>query len=106
MVLQVLVDTLEVIVRAFASPVLLGLPDTLENGLGLYRGLMPLPDAGRRLHLEDPHRVELFARRFAPRLCVAFDDGVEMIRRDGAWRQGPGTRRLTESGEVELLEAL
>ncbi len=83
-----------------------GNSEVLETGLGLYRGLLPLPDAARRLRLEDPHRVELFARRFAPRLCVAFDDGVEMIRRDGSWSQSPGTRRLTETGEVELLEAL
>ncbi|MEE8524880.1 MAG: hypothetical protein V3T72_13180 [Thermoanaerobaculia bacterium] len=82
-----------------------GNAEMLENGLGLYRGLLALPDAGRRLRLEDPERVALFARRFAPDLCLAFDDGAETTRRDGAWRPNEEIRRLTVAGEVRPLEA-
>ena len=42
-----------------------------DAGLGLCRGLLALPDARRRLRLEDPARVALLARRFAPDLCAA-----------------------------------
>jgi hypothetical protein len=82
-----------------------GNAEVLENGLGLYRGLLVLPDAGRRLHLEDPDRVAFLARRFAPLHCLGFDDGAAMTRHDGGWRSSPETRRLTVAGQVEALES-
>lgn len=81
-----------------------GNAEVLENGLGLYQGRLALPDAGRRLRLEDPKRVALFARRFAPLQCLTFDDGTVMTHQDGVWWSSPETRRLTVAGEVELAE--
>ena len=83
-----------------------GNAEVLDVGLGLYRGLLALPDARHRLRLEDPARVALFARRFAPDLCAALDDGVAIRRiAGGTWRTLAGGHRLTEGGEVRELQA-
>ena len=37
--------------------------------------MIPLPHATHRLRLDDPYRVALFARRFAPDACIALDYG-------------------------------
>ncbi len=83
-----------------------GNAEVLDVGLGLYRGLLALPDARNRLRLEDSARVALFARRFAPDLCAALDEGAA-IRRDeaGGWRSLAGGYRLSAAGEVQELEA-
>ena len=82
-----------------------GHAEVLEAGLGFYRGLLPLPHAGRRLKLDDPMRVALFARRFADLQCVAMDDGATLRWEDGSWRPigGDGARRLLPDGKVEEL---
>lgn len=81
-----------------------GNPEVLDVGLGLFRGLLPLPHAKRRLRLEDPVRVALFARRFAPDTCVILDEGTS-VRRDGAvWRPGRAARLLDTRGMVVPME--
>ncbi len=90
-----------------------GNAEVLDVGLGLYSGLLPLPHARRRLRLEDPFRVELFARRFAPDVCLLLEGGDEVTLDDGqvftATRlRASGTmpaRRLTADGHVEELAA-
>ncbi|MCA9689612.1 MAG: Type 1 glutamine amidotransferase-like domain-containing protein [Nannocystaceae bacterium] len=75
--------------------------ELLHRGLGLLPGVAPLPHARSRLLLDDPARVALFARRFAPAACVALDErcGVTLHgpRRDrrSLW---PNTRALGEDG--------
>ena len=79
-----------------------GNPEVHAPGLGLVSGLVALPHAADRLRLEDPARVSLFARRFAPDLCVAMDDGAR-IQIDGpraAWRATEATRILGTDGRV------
>jgi hypothetical protein len=82
-----------------------GHAEVLEAGLGFYRGLLPLPHARRRLRLDDPLRVALFARRFADLACVAMDDGATLRFEDGRFRPvgGDGSRRLHPDGTVEEL---
>ncbi|MEM7352161.1 MAG: Type 1 glutamine amidotransferase-like domain-containing protein [Acidobacteriota bacterium] len=82
-----------------------GSAEVLDLGLGLFDDLQPLPHARRRLRLNDPGRVELFARRFAPALCLALDEGAAITREDGRWRPISGLRRLSTDGRVERLEA-
>lgn len=84
-----------------------GNAEVLEAGLGLYRGLLPLPHARRRLRLDDPLRVGLMARRFAGDECVALDDGAILRRDGGRWAPwgGDGSRRLLPDGTVAELEA-
>ena len=81
-----------------------GNAEVLDHGLGLFRDLLPLPDAGRRLRLDDPCRVELFARRFAPARCVPLDAGDQVSRQDHRWRPEKSTRRLSADGRVVGLE--
>ena len=81
-----------------------GNPEVLDVGLGLYRGLLPLPHARARLRLTDPVRVALFARRFEPDMCVPLDEGMSVWRARVVWRPGTSTRVLTRNGEVAPLE--
>lgn len=53
--------------------------EVLGDGLGLLPGVLALPHASRRLVLDDRVRVDRFARRFAPRRCVALDPGSEIV---------------------------
>lgn len=73
------------------------------HGLGLCRGVIALPHARRRLRLDDPVRVLVFARRFEPERCVVLDDGVRVDCGDGTCCP-PGTRVLTFDGRIEELE--
>ena len=41
-----------------------GFAEVFEAGLGLYSNLIPLPHAAKRLQLDNPTRVSIFARRF------------------------------------------
>jgi peptidase S51-like protein len=78
-----------------------GHPEVFGAGLGLVPDVLPLPHASRRLRLDDAARVATFARRFAPRVCVAMDRGHGMAWERGAWTSvAGGARRLTEDGEV------
>ena len=65
-----------VIVYHDTPPQGFGNPEVFERGLGLVGGVVALPHARRRLLLDDTERVARFARRFAPALCIAMDDGA------------------------------
>ncbi len=82
-----------------------GNAEVLEEGLGLCQGIVPLPHARRRLHLADPLRVALLARRFAPAAVVALDDGGRITWENFTLRDGRGARQLTAEGAlVDLAE--
>ncbi len=83
-----------------------GNAEVLERGLGEYSDLVPLPHADKRLRLADQPRVSLFARRFAPAVCVALEGGSRLSRLNGgAWVPTEGTRVLTARGEVRRTAA-
>ena len=82
-----------------------GNPEVLDEGLCRFRGLVPLPHAETRLRLEDPARVELFARRFAPAICVPLHGDAHLDWDGEAWIPGGGARRLTEDGRVVAMKA-
>jgi hypothetical protein len=67
-----------------------------EVGLGLFSGVVALPDGSARLRLDDPVRVSRLARRFAPDACVVLDPGSR-AEWDGRWH-GYGSQRLTQEG--------
>jgi hypothetical protein len=87
-----------------------GNAEVLDVGLGVYGGLLPLPHAGRRLRLDEPLRVGLFARRFADELLVALDDRAVLRRVGGRWSAWSSAetedvcRRLLPDGTVAELE--
>lgn len=79
-----------------------GIPEVFGRGMGLFEGLLPLPHASTRLRLGDPDRVSLFARRFAPDVCVALDGGDGVAFEGGSWTVASGgARRLTATGGLE-----
>lgn len=83
-----------------------GLPLMLEHGLGLCPGVIALPHASSRMRLENRENVALFARRFAPRACVALDDASGLIWGGATvgWTLfGDGARRLRTDGRVTDL---
>lgn len=83
-----------------------GHPEVFGPGLGLCPGVLALPDAHRRLRLEDQERVTRFARRFAPLQCAALDDGAG-LRWDGRrWHDAAeGATHLTIAGRIERVVA-
>jgi hypothetical protein len=77
-----------------------GIAEVSDRGLGLFPGVVPLPHAGQRLRLNDPQRVSLFARRFAPEQCVTLDGGASLIWRDNELVECSATFRLTRQGSL------
>lgn len=77
--------------------------EVLSPGLGLVHGVLPLPSAAQRLRLDDPPRVALFARRFAPDLCVCMDGGEQVSGFEGRgdWNVPEACRVLRPDGAVE-----
>jgi hypothetical protein len=77
--------------------------ELVEAGLGRLRGLQPFPHARRRLRLGDPLRVGLLARRLAPAVCIALDEGDFLIHHEDGWTADAPARRLTETGAVATV---
>lgn len=78
--------------------------EVFEIGLGLFRGVLPLPHARRRLRLQDPTRVGIFARRFRPLVCAAMDERTRLHWDGARWRAAAGTRRLCEDGSLAQID--
>jgi len=78
-------------------------PEVLDEGLGVVKGVVPLPHARRRLNLDDRVRVSLMASRFEPAMCAALEDGAALVVRPDGWSAGEGARRLSQAGAVEPL---
>ncbi len=82
-----------------------GDPEVLDEGLGLCPGAVALPDARRRLRLDDPSRVAIFARRFAPATCMVLDPRARADWDGAAWTAAPATWRLGRDGRLHRLAA-
>jgi hypothetical protein len=81
-----------------------GNAEILDVGLGLAPDVLPLPHAQTRLRLEDPVRVSLFARRFAPLAAITLEAGTRLSWDGETWHgEGQETRRLRPSGAVSAL---
>ncbi len=77
-----------------------GNAEVLEHGLGCSAGVLPLPHAARRLRLDDPRRVGLFARRFAPLAAVTLDPGARLVFEGDRLTAAIGSRRLNRDGRL------
>jgi hypothetical protein len=79
----------------------------LDYGLGICPRVVALPHASRRLDLADRGRVMRFAKRLAPRICVALDDASGLIWDGNGWDLfGDGARRLRTSGDITEMQLL
>ncbi len=82
-------------------------------GFNLVQGIIPMPHARYRLELDDPYRVALMARRFAPMDCVGLDytgrvDCLDPSASDGAvpingWQATGHTSILRPDGTVQAI---
>lgn len=70
-----------------------------EVGLGLIPGVVVLPDASRRLRLDDAERGARLARRLAPDTCLLLDPGDRVEWAGSAWRVRRA-RHLTHGGRA------
>lgn len=68
-------------------------------GLGLVPGLVVLPDAARRLRVDDSQRMRRLALRVAPDRCALLDPG-DRVHWDGASLSGVGARRVEYDGAI------
>ena len=83
-----------------------GFAEVFESGLGLFSNLIPLPHAEKRLQLENPDRVSIFARRFSHSICVPLDEGDRIDWDGNWWRTTENTRKLSVSGQLEQWEEI
>jgi hypothetical protein len=81
-----------------------GASEILGEGLGLVPNIVMLPHPETRLRLDDPERVGLLARRFAPAACLAFPEGAHLRTRDGQIAASSGVIRLRGEGDCAPLE--
>jgi hypothetical protein len=81
-----------------------GASEILDEGLGLAPGVVPLPHPDLRLRLDDPERVGLLARRFAPAQCLALPEGAHVVIRDGRLERPSSVTLLQQDGSCRLLE--
>jgi hypothetical protein len=78
--------------------------EVFAEGLGLIRDLVLLPHARRRLRVEDPMRMSVLARRFAPSQCLVLDDGLRVdLTPDG--RLPPAARIVAADGRIASVQA-
>lgn len=82
-----------------------GDPEVLDAGFGLVRGVVPLPHARARLRLDDPRRISLFARRFAPSLCLALESQTLLRWQEGSLVEARVAGRLHPRGSLQSLAA-
>jgi hypothetical protein len=76
-----------------------GVPQILDVGLGLVKGVVPLPNPEMRLRLGEAERMALYARRFAPALCLVLPARAHVTYEDGVWSNAHGVIRLGIDGE-------
>jgi len=80
-----------------------GNAEVLDAGLALCCGVIALPHARRRLRLDDPARVALFARRFSPAKSVVLEEGSRLDWSGRSWKAARGTKRLTRTGRLRAV---
>jgi Peptidase family S51 len=73
----------------------------LDSGFGLVPGYVVLPDARRRVNLEERGGIQRFARRMAPATCVAMDHGSRLIVEGAGALRFASATRLTTTGDCE-----
>ncbi|HVF19700.1 MAG TPA: hypothetical protein VNA14_05605 [Mycobacteriales bacterium] len=76
-----------------------------DAGIGLCSGVLPFPDAKRRLLLQDRDRMSVLARRFAPLACVALDEGTRAVTDADGRLSLAGARVIQADGRTTTTPA-
>lgn len=75
-------------------------PELLDGGLGLVKNVVALPNPEKRLRLEEPDRVAMYAKRFKPAQCLALPRRSWVVWRAGEVVEAHGVQRLQPDGTV------
>ncbi|EWT06774.1 hypothetical protein N864_17500 [Intrasporangium chromatireducens Q5-1] len=79
-------------------------PEFHDHGLGRLPGIIALPHARRRLHLDDPQRLALLARRFPRKQLVLLDEGTVLLFPTADSPAPPGARVIAHDGTIETVD--
>ncbi|NNF40515.1 MAG: hypothetical protein HKN64_03985, partial [Woeseiaceae bacterium] len=79
--------------------------ELLGTGMGIVPDVVLLPDAARRLRVNDALRVSLFDRRFSPATCMTLDNGAMLLFEGGTLRDSKAARRMTRNGRFKRVRA-
>lgn len=79
--------------------------ELLGTGMGIVPGVVLLPDATRRLRVNDPLRVSLFDRRFSPATCMTLDNGAMLLFEGETLKDSEAARRMTRNGQFKRVRA-
>jgi hypothetical protein len=74
--------------------------EVMESGFSLLPDFVALPHAKHRLQTDDPVRVRMLSRRFAPAMCALLDYRARFDLRNGTWTPHSGSRQLDFEGLV------
>jgi peptidase E len=81
-----------------------GASELVDEGLGLVPGVVVLPHPETRLRLDDPERVGLLARRFAPGRCLAFPEGAHLHVHEARPATPNAVIHLREDGTIAAFD--
>lgn len=81
-----------------------GASEILDEGLGLVRDVLPFPHPHARLRMNDPARISVLARRFAPAACLALPEGAHVVVRGAKLERPAMVTLLDEDGSCTALE--
>jgi hypothetical protein len=80
-------------------------PEVLSLGAGVLPGHIFLPDAQRRLKMNDAVRIGLFSKRFAPAQCVTLDSGSSLEFAGTQIQATQGVGCLMQKGNIKRLRS-
>ncbi len=80
-----------------------GNAEILDEGLGLFPGIVALPHATRRLATADAARMALFSRRFSPAMCICFDPRSRVSFEGGVRNAGAETLQIAADGRLVAI---
>ena len=81
-----------------------GIAEYLDEGIGLARGVVFLPHARQRLHLDRRENVEILARRLGPAAAIGLENGAVLSGGELRFSGVAGSAlRLCDDGEVRPL---
>ena len=84
-----------------------GVPEVLDNGIGNIPHLILLPHAKTRLRIKNRHRIQQFAQRFAPDICITLENGALLSWKDNFMRNigvKDSSMRICQDGTLQSWE--
>ena len=76
-----------------------GIPEVLDTGIGNVPHLILLPHAKTRLRVDNQHRIQQFAQRFAPDICLTLENGALLSWKDNFMRNIGGKGSSMKIGQ-------